>query len=105
LSIGQGRCNAGPVIENGANLVRQLRQREWLLQEVGFDVNDFVVKNGLAGIAGDEEQSSFGAKRIQFFRQLPSTHVGHDDIGDGQMDRRSMILRKASKPSLACRTV
>jgi hypothetical protein len=56
------------VIENGANLVRQLRQGEWLLQEVGFDIDDFVIKNHLASIAGDEEHSRFWAKGVQFLR-------------------------------------
>src|SRR6266851_5383165 len=82
----------GLVIENGADLLRELCQSERLLQEVVFDVDHFMIQNGLAGIAGDKEHSGFRAQCIQFVRQLSPAHVGHYDIGDGQMDSRSMIL-------------
>ena len=39
------------VIENRPDFAGQLLQREWLLQEIVFDIDHIMVQHGLAGVA------------------------------------------------------
>ena len=46
----------------------------------------------MAGIAREEQHSGLRAKRGQFVGQLASTEVGHHHVGDGEVNRRSVIF-------------
>jgi len=74
------------MVEDRPYFSRQLFEGERFLQEVVFDIDNFVVEDGLTGVAGDEKQSGLGMQRRQFLGQLASTDVRHHDIGDGQID-------------------
>src|ERR1700722_7870729 len=63
-------------------LCGELRQGERFLQEVVLPIDDFMVQNGLASVARDEQHASFWTSRLQFLSQLPSAHVRHHHIGD-----------------------
>src|SRR5258708_6904162 len=79
-------------VEDRPDFAGQLFQRERLLKEVVFDVDYSVVHYRLAGVARDEQHPGLRTQRFQFLSQLASTHVRHYDVGNCQMDRRSVIL-------------
>jgi len=47
-------CSIVVLIQNRPDFPGQLFQGERLLQEVGFDVDHFMIDHGLPGVAGNE---------------------------------------------------
>src|SRR5277367_1295843 len=90
-----GRNRTAAVIQNAADLIRELTQGERLLKKIGSEISYVVVDHGLPGITGDEQHPRFWTQRQQFLCQLPSAHLRHHDIGDGQMNCRRMVLRNS----------
>src|SRR5271170_1240207 len=82
------------VSERLSQLQRQLLQREGLLDQGGSGIQDAVVNDRVARIAGRVEHFQIGLSGQRDVRQHASVHFGHDDIGEEKRNVRPPDLNE-----------
>ena len=84
------RVTFGLGLEDLAQFSRQLVERERLGEEMHAGVEHAIVHDGVLGEAGHVQDPQTGTECPRLLRKLASVDVGHDDIGQHQVDARAV---------------
>ena len=82
-------------IQDFADFASQKHGREGLLQKVDLCLQDAVANDRVIGEAAGREDFHFRVQSQQALRQLTPAEVGHDDVGNEQMNRPLVFLGDA----------
>ena len=74
------------LVKHFANFRHQRSGREGLLQKERTRLAYLMMREGLAGITGHEENDHTRARAEQLIEQDSAAHMGHDDVGEDQRD-------------------
>ena len=90
----------GRTVENFAGFSRKPRWRKRFFQEGQVFVEHTVVGEGVIGVAGHEQHASPGQLGTDLIAKLLAAHLGHDDVGDHQIERRILTNKFESFKSV-----
>src|SRR5262249_37190014 len=79
------------LVENVSDFLGQSGSRKGLLDKLNTRVKTTLVDDGVAGVAGHEQNFELGTLSKQHVRQLATVLVRQDDIGEQQIDMLSVI--------------
>ncbi len=81
-------------VEDLAQLIRQDGRGERLLQEAAFRTQQPVAKHGVVGITAHENNRQAGDALTSDLGQFAAAHVGHDRVGDQQVDFGRVVVQQ-----------
>ena len=102
LVCGSAHQRTSSTAQRPSRTSRTLRRRSLgvngLLEELRPRLEHAVLRDGVVGVAGDEEDLHLGARDFDRLRHLPPGHPGHDHVGHHRAGSGRRMRRRSAGP-------